>query len=557
MKTSTTTYLLSVLLMLLCGLAATAYLAIQINKEANKNWVNASFREAEQVTNIFVGWLDRENETFKGIASLFYATEDISQEEFAAAIDVIEQTELSIRQLSVAFIFKSRTNRLIAGLTAGNEDLWQVNHPLANDMPSSIPIYQTVTRALDSPARPVVGPVFTSKSGAHMVILAFVVQNSDTLGVLLSAVNLDTLLLSINALHVPPGLHFSLALDDNDLLSVESLPNDLEMVASKSLRVKGVDKEWDFIWSTDSRYQGGPDTSMATATVIGGVMISFLLTMLGWNQARQNKQIRQKVIEKTTQLENAQEQLVQAEKMASLGSLVAGISHELNTPIGIALTASTSLMSLTDDIKAKMATNTLKKSSLNHYFEQAHAATELVESNINRATELITSFKQVAVDQTSERRRVFNLKHAIQDVIKTLTPKLKSISHSVSIEVEENIEMNSYPGPLGQILTNFVTNSLIHAFEGRSRGEMRLHGHREGHSVILIYTDNGCGIDEEGLLKIFDPFYTSKLGKGGSGLGLNVVYNLCTGILDGEIDVVNDNGLIFTIKLPLEPKALN
>ena len=554
MRASKRTLLLSTFLLLLFGLLATGYLTMKVYNEASAHWINKSFREAEQVTNIFLGWLDKENETFKGVASLFYGTEDISQEEFAAAIDAIEQTELSIRQLSVAFVFKNKSDRLVAGLAAGNEDLWKVNHLLPDSAPSSLPINQTVTRALNAPERPVTGPLFTSKTGAHMVILAFAATNSDTQGVLLSAVNLDTLLQGINELHMPPCLHFSLALGNDNHL--DFTPGDADptakVIATKNLRVKGVGREWHFTWSTDSSYQGGPDSSLATAILIGGLVISFFITLIAWSQAKKNKQIREKVIEKTSQLAQAQEQLVQAEKMASLGSLVAGISHELNTPIGIALTASTSLHSLTEDIKTQLSNNGLKKSALNRYVDQASSATDLIESNINRATELITSFKQVAVDQTSERRRKFNLGQSIEDVVKTLTPKLKITTHSISVEIHHDIEMSSYPGPLGQVLTNFITNTLIHGFENQSNGHIHISGVCENEQLILRYSDDGCGINEQELAKIFDPFYTSKLGKGGSGLGLNVVYNLCTGILGGEIEVANEQGLTFTLRLPLE-----
>ncbi len=553
MKRANLIYLLSVSMLLLIGLSTTAYLSTSVRNNATDVWLNKSFQQAEQITNIFLSWLDKENETFKGVASLFYGTEDIAQEEFATSIAVIEQTELSIRQLSVAFVFQTRTEHWVVGLAAGSDDLWQLNMPLPQDLSSTKSIIETITKALNSPERPIVGPVFTSKTGAHMVVLAFVVTNSDTKGVLLSAVNLDTMLQGINELHVPQGLQFSLNFgDDSMTYATDFQAKDIE--ASKTLRVIGVDKEWQFDWSVDSSYQGGPDTSMATAILIGGMVISILVALLAWIQARQNEQITQKVIEKTAQLKSAQEQLVQSEKMASLGSLVAGVSHELNTPIGIALTASTSLLSMTREMRHRLQSNTLKKSSLLNYFEQACSATELVESNINRATELITSFKQVAVDQTSERRRHFNLLKNIEDVVKTLTPKLKGTSHTVNIDVPSDIEMLSYPGPLGQVLTNFITNTLIHGFEGMDDGVMEIVAVHNDNLVVITYRDNGCGIDEANLPKIFDPFYTSKLGKGGSGLGLNVVYNLCTGVLGGEVDVssAKGKGITFVLKLPLE-----
>ena len=249
----------------------------------------------------------------------------------------------------------------------------------------------------------------------------------------------------------------------------------------------------------------------------------------------------------------AQDELVRSEKMAALGSIVAGVAHELNTPLGNCLTVATALHGKTRDFKQAIQEG-LKRSILAAYLDAAESATDLMSRNLSKAAELVSSFKHVAVDQTSSQRRRFNLRKTLDEIMVTIGPMLKKTPFTVTIDVADDITMDSYPGPLGQIITNFVNNAVQHGFDGYNSGEMSLSVQRDGeHSITLYFRDNGTGIAAENIKRVFDPFFTTRLGQGGSGLGLNIVYNMVTTLLGGSIHVNSQLGVgtEFVLQLPL------
>jgi len=253
--------------------------------------------------------------------------------------------------------------------------------------------------------------------------------------------------------------------------------------------------------------------------------------------------LEQRVQQRTAELEHssrqlslAMDQLVQSEKLASLGSLVAGVAHELNTPIGNALTAATALQSQLHRFSADVAAGPLRRSQLTRMIEEGDEAASLIERNLHRAAELIGNFKQVAVDQASTRRRRFDLRGTIEDVLSTLNPRLKRLDHTLQLDVPAGLVLDSFPGPLEQVLTNLVCNSLDHAFPADGRGHIRISAAAvDGGRVRLVYEDDGSGIPAELHKRVFDPFFTTRLGHGGSGLGLYLVYSLVTGPLGGSV----------------------
>ncbi|MEI6414693.1 MAG: ATP-binding protein, partial [Pseudomonadota bacterium] len=252
-------------------------------------------------------------------------------------------------------------------------------------------------------------------------------------------------------------------------------------------------------------------------------------------------------------LKKTQESLVQSEKLASLGSVVAAVAHELNTPIGNALTVATSFSKKTVTFQQE-AKQSLRRSVLDTYTQDSLMASELIERNITRAAELITSFKQVAIDQTSSQRRHFNLRETLAEVLSTLRPTFKNSPHHVEIHIPGDIALDSFPGPLGQIVTNFVNNALLHAFDAEYIGIMKINGKTLNRDqVLLVFSDNGKGIAPEHLKRIYDPFFTTRLGTGGSGLGLNIVHNIITGLLGGKIrvDSTLGAGTTFEVILPI------
>jgi PAS domain S-box-containing protein len=266
-----------------------------------------------------------------------------------------------------------------------------------------------------------------------------------------------------------------------------------------------------------------------------------------------NDSLEQRVRERTAELARAADELVRSEKLAALGRLVAGVAHELNTPIGNSLLVATSLDESTRDIQRALR-NGLRRAMLEDYLADTLDTAKLLQRNLHRAGDLITSFKQVAVDQTSAQRRAFQLDEIVAENVMTLQPSLKGTPYRIETAIPAEIGMDSFPGALGQVITNLVNNAVMHAFDGRPTGTVRIDARRDGaQSVAITVIDDGVGIAPEHRRRIFDPFFTTKLGRGGSGLGLNIVHNLVTEVLGGTIDVESDpdRGTAFTVVLPL------
>jgi signal transduction histidine kinase len=246
--------------------------------------------------------------------------------------------------------------------------------------------------------------------------------------------------------------------------------------------------------------------------------------------------------------------LVKTEKLAGLGALVAGIAHELNTPIGNALVAVTTIHQRSAEFAKLVSQEKITKKALNSFVRDSLEGSELSEVSLRRAATLISSFKQVAVDQSSEWRRQFDLAKMVSEVSDTFNYAIKRSAQRLEIDIADGIGMDSYPGPLGQVVSNLINNSLIHAFEDRADGKMRVHAiSTQNGRAIIEYSDNGCGIAEAHIKRIFDPFFTTRMGRGGSGLGLSIVNNIVEGLLGGTIRVESSpgHGTLFVIDIPL------
>lgn len=252
-------------------------------------------------------------------------------------------------------------------------------------------------------------------------------------------------------------------------------------------------------------------------------------------------------------LREAQAQLIDSEKMAALGSLVAGVAHEVNTPVGVAVTAVSHLREELARIAAPFHENRLKRSELEAFLADTGRIADLLLSNLNRAAELVKGFKQVAVHQTSDLLGDFDVAGELRSVLISLHPEIKRRPVAVDLECRDGLVMHSYPGAFAQIVTNLVMNSLLHAFEGRESGRILLSAREDAGQLVLEYADDGCGVPEDQLGRIFEPFYTTRRGKGGTGLGLHIVYNLVTFRLKGRIraDSAPGRGLSLHIRVPL------
>lgn len=253
-------------------------------------------------------------------------------------------------------------------------------------------------------------------------------------------------------------------------------------------------------------------------------------------------------------LDKARVELVRGEKLAGLGSLVAGVSHELNTPIGNTVVAASTLLHHVHEFRQQVDAGNLRKSDLQIFLNRCAEGSELMLNSSHRAAELVASFKQVAVDQTSDRRRVFELDEVIKDVLRSMRPSFVGRDWKIESTIPGGIHCDGYPGPLGQIITNLVQNALFHGFRDRPLGSIEIKAQlMPGDLVQITVRDDGHGIPAEALQRIFDPFFTTRLGQGGSGLGLTIVHNLVTVMLAGRLEVesIVGRGTLFTLTLPL------
>lgn len=258
------------------------------------------------------------------------------------------------------------------------------------------------------------------------------------------------------------------------------------------------------------------------------------------------------LLEALDTLTRAQEELVRAEKLAALGSLVAGIAHELNTPIGNAVMMASTLADQQRDF-ARTLEQGLTRSALQNFTDTVAEGSDILLRNLRRAAELIASFKQVAVDQSSYQRRQFSLDEVVQEIALALSPSLRHADVTLQVEIEPGVLLDSYPGPLGQVLMNLINNAAVHAFGDRPQGRVVVSGRALAPDRVEIsVSDNGCGIPAAVQDRIFDPFFTTRLGQGGSGLGLHITYNLVTSLLGGSIRVHSSvgSGTRFDIELP-------
>jgi signal transduction histidine kinase len=253
-------------------------------------------------------------------------------------------------------------------------------------------------------------------------------------------------------------------------------------------------------------------------------------------------------------LHQFQGQLVESEKMASLGDMVAGVAHEVNTPIGLGVTASTLLSDRLLEIKQAFEDKTLKSSHLKKFLIEGEENTAIIYRNLKRAAELITSFKKVAVDQTSEEARTFNIKNLLDEVLLTLAPQIRKLPFIINVDCPNELVITSKPGPINQIIINLILNSITHGFDERDHGVIGIRVTTSSDMLTIDYQDDGKGIDPSIINKIFEPFTTTKRGAGGSGLGLHLVYNLVTQALGGKISFSSEieSGVNFKISLPTQ-----
>lgn len=267
----------------------------------------------------------------------------------------------------------------------------------------------------------------------------------------------------------------------------------------------------------------------------------------------------QKLTQAIDKLQTMQAYLVESAKMASLGNLVAGIAHEINTPVGIGLTASSHLQEVTKEFNDLCLHGSPRRQDLAEYLKELHEVSTIIFKNLGRAGKLIQSFKQVSADQSSEIGRVFNLKKYLEEILLSMHPQLKKCNHQISLTCNEKLTLNGFPGAFAQVVSNLIMNSVIHAYNPTDQGNITISVTVADRNIVLVYTDDGKGMTAHVLSKIFDPFFTTKRGHGGTGLGLHIVYNIVTQQFKGTINCESQSGhgTTFRIRLPLLKEDLS
>lgn len=277
-----------------------------------------------------------------------------------------------------------------------------------------------------------------------------------------------------------------------------------------------------------------------------------------------NDTLEQRVSERTSELatametlHRAQEELLQSEAKAALGAMVASVTHELNTPIGNSVMAASTLSDQATAFLRNVEAGHLKRSELTAFLVALRDGTDMIQRNLERAGLLLKNFKQVAADQASEQRREFDLAGLVGEVVGMLRPQLKNSPHRVVLEIPDQIVMDSYPGPLGQVLINLINNAYMHAFDGMTDGVLTLSAEARDPFVVVHVSDNGAGMSHETLTRLFQPFFSTKIGKGGTGLGMTIVEGIVRKTLGGSLHVESKPGCgtQFHITLPLSAPA--
>lgn len=534
--------------------------AQKLNIKAELDWEGDVQANIEKISNAFVYLLDNETLPLKGAAAIFFSFPSVDASKLASVSDYYGYFSHSHSDLVFGLSGNSEKNQLILKY-ASVDTPWFYSGMAFDEHYQALAATEKLFEQQD---QIIVSPTFINDNNEVIAYIATFAPSDQEGGIILSVLPVEKMLNGLKSMYFPEGFKVTVTTlyhnYDNTPFSIENQASGHRIYQyEQRLFHSGID--WQLTWEIYDNFNNGPDRSLAYLTLITGIAIIILSAAITFGLLQQNRRIKEQVKERTLALEQAneqliraQEELVQSEKLASLGSLVAGVAHELNTPIGTALTASSVVDNELEELSELYTNGTLSKQQLERFIETSLQSSLLVTKNIKRSATLITNFKQMAVDQASERRREFNFAKIINEVMLALKHQTKKTRIAINYDVDENLVLDGYPGPWTQILTNLILNSLTHGFEADQAGNIEISASLapESDIVTVTYKDDGKGIAKKHLNKIFDPFFTTKLGQGGSGLGLNIVFNIVTQMMAGEIKVDHelDHGVLFTIKVP-------
>ncbi|MGV6826969.1 MAG: ATP-binding protein [bacterium] len=399
--------------------------------------------------------------------------------------------------------------------------------------------------------------VFTHPNpvGYHFDLPVTISHDDELIGVLMVGFSLDSIARRIGSGQLPD--HQLILVKDDDQTLIEATEDGSRNQLGREFRLSEEEvsrilvsqpvqnTRWTLLDLPDAQLFRSYNEKLYLVATVLFLFVLLVSGILYWFLAREEQRRvlaeqqvhhrNEELAESLATLQEAQEQLIESEKLASLGGLVAGVAHEINTPVGVSLTSASVIATGTQEMRSKVDAGDLRKSELESYLSSVEEGARILGTNLERAAELIKSFKQIAVDRASEMPRKFLLAEHIDEVLISLRPKLKHSPVQVAVQCPDELWVNTQPGALAQILTNLILNSLTHGYELGESGKISIDVNQIGPTIHLLYTDDGRGIPESHFEKVFEPFFTTAWGKGGSGLGMNLIYNYVKKILKGHI----------------------
>ena len=265
-----------------------------------------------------------------------------------------------------------------------------------------------------------------------------------------------------------------------------------------------------------------------------------------------NKTLEARVEKKTEIIKRTERELIKQEKLASLGALVSGVAHEINTPLGIAITSASFIDKLNKNISDKVENGTISKKEFLSKLSKITESIDTLNINLKKAADLIKDFKKISVKQSQDEKVIFNIYDYFESIIASLKPKFKKGDYKINLDCDKNLEIHSFPGVFSQVFTNLIMNSIIHGFKEKESGKINIEIEKKEDILYIKYSDNGVGISKDILDKIYDPFFTTNRKNGGSGLGLAIIYNLINDKLDGKIKCESKKNQGVTFKIEIE-----
>lgn len=581
---------LRILISAACGLIALGIFSIAAYSTYYyeiENHKTAAASEIELVTKELENLINTQVYKSKGLSSYYIQHPDASLEELHHYSEILFDDSISV--LRSATLIKDTTIFFIHPIE-GNEKA------LGADLSKVTGQSEDVLKVKSSLTTVVTGPVDLLQGGKGIIIRIPILSRMDSskihyLGQMSVVIDYDLLLKAskFNALMDK----YSLQLIENNGSSIEKIiysNTDSTFKDSKNYSLNLTNMKWVIKYAPKSGWNGS--STLLNMIVFIGLLTSLFVFLTVNRQLASKNDLNLLVDERTKaliqtneyleqtlgeveekqaelfilndqlehsleHLESTQEQLIQSEKFAALGELVAGVAHEINTPLGIGITLATFVEDKHVRMSKLFEAGTLSKSDLVEYNDALNEALSVMVSSLNRSAEIISSFKNVAGEQSALELRYFNVREYFEDVIQNLRPKLKKTAHDIHLICDPEMTIYHYPGVFSHILTNFIVNSLTHGFTDQMAGHITIEMYKKEDHAILIYTDDGLGITNQHIAHVFDPFYTTKKGQGNTGLGLHIVHNIVTQNLNGKINLVTaaNKGVCFTIEFPLvEPE---